>query len=84
MLGTADVDVSSEQAFPKVQVTLNLARMSDAGLDAAIVDGTNGFFVLRMNYEMKIGNGLANHVLCDTLNHSFFCRIFCLSGKHMY
>lgn len=35
MPGTADVDISSEQASPEVQVTLNSARMSDAGLDAA-------------------------------------------------
>jgi hydrophobic/amphiphilic exporter-1 (mainly G- bacteria), HAE1 family len=40
MPGTADVDISSGQAAPEVQVTLDSARMSDAGLDAATAAST--------------------------------------------
>ncbi|BBB90476.1 MAG TPA: efflux RND transporter permease subunit [Methylomusa anaerophila] len=38
--GTMDVDISSEQSVPEVQVKLNALRLSDAGLDASTVAGT--------------------------------------------
>lgn len=38
--GTADVDISSEQSAPEVQVVLDPLKMSDAGLDAATVSNT--------------------------------------------
>jgi len=38
--GTTDVDISSEQSSPEVQVTLSSVRVSDAGLDAEVVANT--------------------------------------------
>lgn len=38
--GTVDVDISSEQSSPEVQVKLDTLKMSDAGLDASTVANT--------------------------------------------
>ena len=38
--GTVDVDVSAEQSSPEIQVTVDSLRLSDAGLDAAVVANT--------------------------------------------
>ncbi|SDM98727.1 hydrophobic/amphiphilic exporter-1, HAE1 family [Dendrosporobacter quercicolus] len=38
--GTTDVDISSEQSAPEVQVVLDTLKMSDAGLDAVTVSNT--------------------------------------------
>ncbi|HWR42879.1 efflux RND transporter permease subunit [Sporomusa sp.] len=38
--GTTDVDISTEQSVPEVEVQLNPTRVSDAGLDAATVANT--------------------------------------------
>ncbi|MEG6584525.1 efflux RND transporter permease subunit [Dendrosporobacter sp. 1207_IL3150] len=38
--GTVDVDISSEQSAPEVQVVLDTLKMSDAGLDASTVAST--------------------------------------------
>lgn len=38
--GTTDVDISSEQSAPEVQVNLDTLKMSDAGLDASTVANT--------------------------------------------
>ncbi len=55
--GTADVDISSEQSSPEVQVNLNSMRVSDAGLDAAVVANTVQSAFLGINTRNKYNAG---------------------------
>ena len=55
--GTADVDISSEQSSPEVQILLNSARVSDAGLDAGVVSNTVQSAFLGINTRNKYNAG---------------------------
>lgn len=55
--GTADVDISSEQSSPEVQVVLNSVRVSDAGLDAGMVANTVQSAFLGINTRNKYNAG---------------------------
>lgn len=55
--GTADVDISSEQSSPEVQVVLNSVRVSDAGLDATVVANTVQAAFLGINTRNKYNAG---------------------------
>jgi HAE1 family hydrophobic/amphiphilic exporter-1 len=80
MPGTADVDISSEQASPEVQVTLDSARMSDAGLDAATVGSTvqmaflgtttpNMYDVGDYDYNIRVQLGAQNRTNADDVSN---------------
>lgn len=55
--GTADVDISSEQSSPEVQVVLNSTRVSDVGLDAGVVANTVQSAFLGINTRNKYNAG---------------------------
>ncbi|WP_378956075.1 efflux RND transporter permease subunit [Pelosinus sp. sgz500959] len=55
--GTADVDISSEQSSPEVQITLNSVRVNDAGLDATVVANTVQSAFLGINTRNKYNAG---------------------------
>ncbi len=56
--GATDVDNSAEQSSPEVQVVLNSARMSDAGLDALTVSSTvqTAFLGVTTRNSYNVGN----------------------------
>ncbi|MEN6567040.1 MAG: efflux RND transporter permease subunit [Veillonellales bacterium] len=56
--GTADVDISSEQSAPEIQVKLDPVRMSDAGLDAAVASTTvqTAFLGVTTRNRFNVGN----------------------------
>lgn len=56
--GATDVDNSAEQSSPEVQVVLDSARMSDAGLDASTVSDTvqTAFLGITTRNSYNVGN----------------------------
>jgi len=71
--GTADVDISSEQSSPEVQVVLNSVRVSDAGLDATVVANTVQSAFLGINPRNKYNAGDKDYninVRLDSMNRN--------------